>query len=55
MIGTIKNGNGKRFEIYLVDLNPTRGSEIFKTKPAIVVSPNEMNKYLNTIIIAPDN
>ena len=43
----------KRFEVYLVDLNPTRGSEIFKTRPALVVSPNEMNKYLKTVIIAP--
>ena len=43
----------KRFEVYLVDLNPTRGSEIFKTRPALVVSPDEMNKYLKTVIIAP--
>lgn len=43
----------KRFEVYLVDLHPTRGSEIFKTRPALVVSPDEMNKYLKTVIIAP--
>lgn len=43
----------KRFEVYLVDLNPTRGSEIFKTRPALVVSPDEMNKFLKTVIIAP--
>jgi mRNA interferase MazF len=42
----------KRFEIYLVKLNPTVGSEIQKTRPCIVVSPNEMN-VLNTIIVAP--
>jgi len=41
-----------RFEIYLVKLNPTVGSEIQKTRPCIVISPNEMN-ILNTIIIAP--
>ena len=43
----------KRFEVYLVDLNPSRGSEIFKKRPALVVSPDEMNKYLKTVIIAP--
>lgn len=43
----------KRFEIYLVDLNPTRGSEIFKIRPAMVVSPDEMNRHLQTVIIAP--
>jgi mRNA interferase MazF len=42
----------KRYEIYLVKLNPTVGSEIQKTKPCIVVSPNEMN-ILKTVIIAP--
>lgn len=43
----------KRFEVYLVDLNPTRGSEIFKNRPALVVSPDEMNNHLKTVIIAP--
>jgi len=42
----------QRFEIYLVRLNPTVGSEIQKTRPCVVVSPNEMN-ILNTVIIAP--
>jgi len=42
----------KRYEIYLVKLNPTIGSEIQKTRPCIVVSPNEMN-ILKTVIIAP--
>ncbi len=42
----------KRYEIYLVKLNPTVGSEIQKTRPCIVISPNEMN-VLKTIIIAP--
>lgn len=41
-----------RFEIYLVKLNPTIGSEIQKTRPCIVISPNEMN-ILETVIIAP--
>jgi len=42
----------KRYEIYLVKLNPTIGSEIQKTRPCIVISPNEMN-VLKTVIIAP--
>ncbi len=42
----------KRFEIYLVRLNPTVGSEIQKTRPCIIVSPNEMN-VLKTVIVAP--
>lgn len=42
----------KRFEIYLVKLNPTIGSEIQKTRPCIIISPNEMN-ILKTVIIAP--
>lgn len=42
----------KRFEIYLIKLNPTVGSEIQKTRPCIVVSPNEMN-VLKTVIVAP--
>jgi len=41
-----------RYEIYLVKLNPTVGSEIQKTSPCIIVSPNEMN-ILKTVIIAP--
>ena len=42
----------KRFEIYLVKLNPTVGSEIQKTRPCIVISPDEMN-ILKTVIVAP--
>lgn len=42
----------ERYEIYLVKLNPTIGSEIQKTRPCIVISPNEMN-VLKTVIIAP--
>ncbi len=42
----------KRFDIYLVNLNPTVGSEIKKIRPSIIVSPNEMN-ILKTVIIAP--
>ena len=42
----------KRYEIYLVKLNPTVGSEIHKSRPCIVISPNEMN-ILKTVIVAP--
>ena len=43
----------KQYEIALVNLDPTIGSEIRKTRPCVVISPNEMNKYLQTIVIAP--
>lgn len=42
-----------QYEIVLVNLNPTLGSEIQKTRPCVVISPNEMNKHLRTIVIAP--
>ncbi len=43
----------KQYNIVLVNLEPTIGSEIKKTRPCVVISPDEMNKYLQTIIIAP--
>lgn len=43
----------KQYSIVLVNLDPTIGSEIKKTRPCVIVSPNEMNKYLNTVVIAP--
>ena len=43
----------KQYSIVLVNLDPTIGSEIKKTRPCVIVSPNEMNKYLNTIVLAP--
>jgi mRNA interferase MazF len=43
----------RQYQIVLVNLDPTIGSEIKKTKPCLVISPNEMNKYLRTIVIAP--
>lgn len=42
-----------QYEIVLVNLDPTIGSEIKKTRPCVVISPDEMNKYLQTIVIAP--
>lgn len=43
----------KRFEIYWVNLDPTIGREIKKTRPAAVISPDEINETLGTILIAP--
>ncbi len=42
-----------QYEIVLVNLDPTIGSEMKKTRPCVIISPNEMNKYLQTIVIAP--
>ncbi len=42
-----------QYDIVLVNLNPTIGTEIKKTRPCIIISPNEMNKHLRTIVIAP--
>ena len=43
----------KQYSVVLVNLDPTIGSEIQKTRPCVIISPNEMNKYLNTIVLAP--
>ena len=43
----------QRFDVYLVNLDPTVGSEIKKTRPCVIVSPNEMNNHISTIIVAP--
>ena len=42
-----------QYDVVLVNLDPTMGSEMKKTRPCVVLSPNEMNKYLLTIVIAP--
>ena len=42
-----------QYQIILVNLDPTVGSEIKKTRPCVIISPDEMNRYLNTVIIAP--
>lgn len=42
-----------RGDVYLVQLDPTRGSEIKKTRPCLIVSPDELNNHLRTVIIAP--
>lgn len=43
----------ERFDIYLVKLDPVRGKEIAKTRPAVIISPDEMNGTISTVIIAP--
>ena len=42
----------QRFEVWLVNLDPTQGSEINKTRPCVIISPDELNRYLRTVIIA---
>ena len=43
----------KRFEVFLVNLDPTVGSEIKKMRPCLIISPDEMNAHIATVIIAP--
>ena len=43
----------RRFDVFLVNLDPTVGSEIQKTRPCLIVSPDEMNRNIRTVIIAP--
>ena len=43
----------RRFDVWLVNLDPTQGSEIQKTRPCVVVSPDEMNRHIRTVIVAP--
>ena len=43
----------RRYEIYLADLNPTKGSELKKTRPVVILSKNDMNKYLETVVVCP--
>lgn len=45
----------EQYHIYWISLDQTIGSEIAKTRPCVIVSPNEMNEYLRTIIVAPIN
>ena len=42
-----------RFDVYLINLDPTLGSEIRKTRPCLVISPDEMNRHIATVIVAP--
>jgi len=42
-----------RFDVYLINLDPTVGSEIQKTRLCLIISPDEMNRHINTVIVAP--
>lgn len=42
-----------RFDVFLVSLDPSQGSEIKKTRPCVVISPDEMNQHIKTLIVAP--
>jgi mRNA interferase MazF len=43
----------RRFDVFLVSLDPTVGSEIQKSRPCLIISPDEMNRHIQTVIIAP--
>lgn len=43
----------RRFDVYLVNLDPSVGKEIQKTRPSLVISPDEMNRHIGTVIVAP--
>jgi mRNA interferase MazF len=43
----------KQYEVYWISLDPTQGSEMAKTRPCVIVSPNEMNQFLKTLVIIP--
>ncbi|MCW5213661.1 type II toxin-antitoxin system PemK/MazF family toxin [Desulfobulbus sp. TB] len=43
----------KRFDVYLINLDPTVGSEIQKIRPCLIISPDEMNRHIKTVIVAP--
>ncbi|KLU60052.1 mRNA interferase MazF [Peptococcaceae bacterium CEB3] len=47
------NKNIEQYSLYWVDLNPTQGAEINKTRPCVIISPSEMNDHLRTVIVAP--
>lgn len=47
MVGTY------RFDVFLISLDPSQGAEIKKTRPCLVISPDEMNKHIKTLIVAP--
>ena len=42
-----------RFEVYLIRLDPTQGRELRKTRPCVIISPDEMNRHIGTVIVAP--
>jgi mRNA interferase MazF len=53
MVWRMRSLDCKRYEIYYADLNPTMGSEIKKVRPVVIISQDEMNKYLDTVVVCP--
>src|SRR5438094_10515238 len=53
MAVAVRRGPVKRGDVHLVRLDPTVGSEVRKTRPCLVVSPDELNQHLRTVIVAP--
>jgi len=49
----VAKNQAKRIDVYLISLDPTKGSEIKKTRPCLIISPNEMNRHIRTVIVAP--
>ena len=43
----------KQYSVYWMNLDPTKGSEVSKTRPCVILSPDEMNLYIKTVIVAP--
>lgn len=50
---TMSGNHFNQFDVWEIDLNPTKGSEVKKSRPCVIVSPNAMNQHLNTVIVAP--
>lgn len=53
MAVAVKRGPARRGDVHLVRLDPTLGSEVRKTRPCLIVSPDELNDHLRTVIVAP--
>ncbi|WP_340102771.1 type II toxin-antitoxin system PemK/MazF family toxin [Rhodohalobacter sp. 8-1] len=49
----VERDSVRRFEVHLISLDPTKESEIRKARPCVIISPNEMNSHIRTVIIAP--
>ena len=49
----VEHTDPSRGDVYLIELDPTRGSEIRKTRPCLIISPDELNQHLRTVIVAP--
>ena len=49
----VNHSTMNRFEIWVIEFDPSRGAEIKKTRPAVIVSPDAMNRHLQTVIVAP--